>query len=102
MRAAAGLTQHDIAMRMGTTQSAVARLERDRLSPTVETLARALDATGHQLVLSATPLTPGVDESLIRQHLELSPAERLAGLESMAREAHSLAAAGRRARGEDS
>ena len=42
----------------------------------------------------------GVDESLIRRQLELSPSERLHGLEAMHTQARALALAGARSRGE--
>ena len=48
-RAEAGLTQEALAERMGTTQSAVARLEGGRVSPTVETLQRYAKAVGKRL-----------------------------------------------------
>jgi hypothetical protein len=44
----------------------------------------------------------GVDESLIHQHLELSPAERLRGIETMYVTARMLALAGARSRGNTS
>ena len=48
-RAEAGLTQEALAERMGTTQSAVARLEGGHVSPTVETLQRYAKAVGKRL-----------------------------------------------------
>ncbi len=84
-RHAAGLTQKSLALRTGTTQSAIARLENDQTNPTVETLEAMLHATGHRLTLAAEPFRPIVDESLIRKHLELSPEERLAKVTQMAR-----------------
>lgn len=48
-RTAAGLTQAELAARMGTTQSAVARLEGGRVSPSLETLRKYAAATGRQL-----------------------------------------------------
>ena len=48
-RAAAGLTQEALAERMGTTQSAIARLEGGRVSPSVETLRRYAKAVGKKL-----------------------------------------------------
>lgn len=54
-RASAGLTQADVAVRMGTTQSAVARLEsnlmRGRL-PSGRTLTRYAKALGKRVVIS--------------------------------------------------
>ena len=48
-RAAAGLTQAALAERMGTTQSAIARLEGGRVSPSVETLRKYAKAVGKRL-----------------------------------------------------
>jgi uncharacterized protein len=45
-RLAAGLTQAELAARIGTTQSAVARWESGSVSPTVETLSRLADVLG--------------------------------------------------------
>jgi transcriptional regulator with XRE-family HTH domain len=99
-RRRAGLTQADLAERLGVSQAAVARLESPRANPTVDTLDKALWATGHRLALDAPPRRAGVDESLIRQHLELSPAERVRGIETMYVQARKLALAGTRSRGE--
>ncbi len=51
-RTAAKLTQSEIAARIGTTQSAIARLEGGELSPTVATLRRYAEATGTQLTVA--------------------------------------------------
>ena len=50
-RAAAGLTQADVAARIGTTQSAIARLESPagRHSPSIATLQRYASALGYRL-----------------------------------------------------
>ena len=50
-RAAAGLTQAEVAARIGTTQSAVARLESaiGRHSPSITTLQRYASALGYRL-----------------------------------------------------
>lgn len=45
-RLAAGLTQAELAARLATTQSAVARLESGTVTPTVETLCRLADVLG--------------------------------------------------------
>jgi transcriptional regulator with XRE-family HTH domain len=99
-RVRAGLTQAELGGRLGISQAAVARLERPGANPTVATLENALWATGHRLTLDAPARRPGVDESLIRQHLELTPAERLRGIETMYVQARMLALAGARSRGE--
>ena len=73
-----GFSQARLAAAMGTTQSAVARLEAPRANPTVKTIERALAATGHELRLSAVPRTADLDESQIVELLRLTPTERLA------------------------
>jgi transcriptional regulator with XRE-family HTH domain len=100
-RLRAGLTQRELAERVGTTQSAIARLEASGSNPTVATLERVLDATDHRLLLASARKNPGVDETLIRMQLRLRPGERLRSFESANREARQLMLAGARARGED-
>ena len=51
-RAQAGLTQEEVARRMGTTQAAVARLEGGRSKPSTRTLERFAAATGTRLRIS--------------------------------------------------
>jgi transcriptional regulator with XRE-family HTH domain len=99
-RRQAGLTQAELGSRLGISQAAIARLERPGANPTVVTLEDALWATGHRLTLDAPVRRSGVDESLIRQHLELTPAARLRGIETMYAQARMLALAGARSRGE--
>lgn len=48
-RVGAGLTQEQVASRMQTTQSVVARLESGRVRPSTKTLERFADATGTRL-----------------------------------------------------
>ena len=52
VRMEAKLTQSELALKIGTTQSAVARLEGGKVSPSVSTLRRYAEATGHQLKVS--------------------------------------------------
>jgi len=99
-RRRAGLTQRQLALRLGVSQAAIAKLERPGANPTVETLAGALRATGHRLALAAPTRREGIDESLVRRQLELSPGERLHSLEAMYEQARALALAGGRSRGE--
>lgn len=51
-RAQAGLTQAELAQRMGTSQSAIARLESGRVRPSTQTLERLAAATGTCLKIS--------------------------------------------------
>jgi HTH-type transcriptional regulator / antitoxin HipB len=57
LRKAAGLTQKELAARMGTTASAIARLEAGGTSPTFATLERLAAALGVQLRLEVTDAT---------------------------------------------
>ena len=79
-RRAAGLTQAQLAERMGTTQSAVARLESPDANPRVENLERALVAAGHGLELRAVPQQQPVDETSIAENLKRTPEQRLAAM----------------------
>ncbi len=54
-RQAAGLTQTDVAVRMGTTQSVVARLENARHMPTFDMIARYAAAIGRRLDVHLVP-----------------------------------------------
>lgn len=54
-RAAAGLTQQELAKRMKTTQGAIARLESGTTLPSTRTLTRFAKATGHKLKISFEP-----------------------------------------------
>ena len=53
-RVAAGLTQEEVARRMGTTQPAVARLESGH-KPSVKTLERYAAAVGARLAIDLLP-----------------------------------------------
>lgn len=51
LRSEAGLTQAELAERMGTTQSAIARMEGGGTRPTLETLEKVAVAVGSELVV---------------------------------------------------
>jgi len=55
-RGRAGLTQAQVARRMKTTQTAIARLEGGRVKPSTRTLERYARATGHRLVIGFEPV----------------------------------------------
>lgn len=99
-RRAHGLTQAELAERLGTTQSAVARLEANGSNPRVGTLARALSACGRELSLETRRTRSSIDETLVARQLRLSPADRLRSFEHAYAEARKIALAGRRARRE--
>jgi ribosome-binding protein aMBF1 (putative translation factor) len=54
-RTRASLSQAEVASRMGTTESAVSRLESGRVKPSTRTLERYAKATGHRLRISLEP-----------------------------------------------
>ena len=54
-RRSAGLTQSDIAQRMGTSQSVVARLETARHMPTFDMVSRYAAAIGRRLDIHLVP-----------------------------------------------
>jgi ribosome-binding protein aMBF1 (putative translation factor) len=54
-RQSAGLTQAEVAQRMGTTQSVVARLESARHMPTFDMVARYAAAIGRRLDIHLVP-----------------------------------------------
>jgi len=97
-RLAEGLTQAQLARRLGITQPSVARLESAGDNVTVATLRRALNAMGRGLVLQAVEQEPSYDESLLRSQLRLTPEERLARFDRFYSAAQDLRAAGERAR----
>jgi DNA-binding XRE family transcriptional regulator len=54
-RARAHLSQAEVARRMGTTESAVSRLESGRGKPSTRTLERYAQAVGHRLRITLEP-----------------------------------------------
>ncbi|MDX6634691.1 MAG: helix-turn-helix protein [Solirubrobacterales bacterium] len=72
-----GLSQERLAIRAGTTQSAISRIEQERGSPTVRTLAELLNLMGEELVLEAEKRDTGIDVTLNRANLELTPSQRV-------------------------
>jgi transcriptional regulator with XRE-family HTH domain len=72
-----GVSQKRLAIRAGTTQSAISRIERNRISPSIETLRELLHLLGEDLTLGTAQTDSGIDRTLIRERLALSPSERL-------------------------
>jgi transcriptional regulator with XRE-family HTH domain len=83
VRGRAGLSQAALAARLGTTQSVVSRWERGGDEPRLSTLERIARACGGRLVVTVEP--DDVDRAQIRQHLAMSPAERLASVANVSR-----------------
>lgn len=86
-RTGAGLSQVELADRLGTTQSAVSRWEHGHDEPRLSRLTAILAACGVRAELTFTP-DDGVDRAQIRQQLALSPADRLASVTNLSRFVH--------------
>ncbi len=72
-----GVSQARLAIRAGTTQSAISRIERDHVSPSVETLRGLLHLLGEELILTGELSNSGIDRAMTRDNLERSPAQRV-------------------------
>ena len=78
------LGQAELARRLGTSQAAISRIERDLVSPSIETLNRILEAMGETILVSTAPLSqsaPGAGNVPIAElradYEETTPSERL-------------------------
>jgi len=72
-----GVSQSQLAVRAGTTQSAISRIECDRVSPSIETLRELLFLLGEDLELSARERDWGIDSTLVDERLRLTPSQRV-------------------------
>lgn len=88
VREAERITQADLGSRLGTTQSAVARLEAADANPRLNTLIRALEALGREVRIEAH--RPEMDVEQLRAYLDLAPAERLRRHDAAARDVGAL------------
>lgn len=94
-----GLDQAELARRVGTDQPAISRIERDVVSPTLETLNRLFEAMGESLTLASLslgqPVPGGSNQTLaelLADYRELTPEERLAQAAKLSEVATELAA----------
>jgi transcriptional regulator with XRE-family HTH domain len=72
-----GLTQEQLALRAGTSQNAVSRLERDEISPSLDTVGRLLAAMGEQLELGVRRIDVDVDADHLSDSMAQTMSERL-------------------------
>jgi transcriptional regulator with XRE-family HTH domain len=72
----AGLSQRQLADRVGTTQSAIARVESGDTAPSLERISSLVQACGFELELKLR-VADDHDWSMVARNLELSPDERL-------------------------
>jgi transcriptional regulator with XRE-family HTH domain len=95
-RRRAGVSQRELARRTGIAQPTIARIETGDAVPRVDTLNCLLQACGEEL--DALPrLGVGLDRTVIRGLLALSPAERMASLHAEGPMHHQMARARRKA-----
>ncbi|HEY1688578.1 MAG TPA: helix-turn-helix domain-containing protein [Solirubrobacteraceae bacterium] len=94
-----GLSQRQLALRAGTTQAAVSRIERGIVSPMFTTLRELMLAMGEEPVLGAQRLPTDWDPAHMKSTLARTAEERLALAISWNRMAGRIAAAGRSAAG---
>lgn len=98
-RRSARLTQAELALRLGTSQPVVARMESRDSNPTWDTLSRALHATGHDVQLAPALATEvGIDLAQLRERLRLSPEQRLTVFQDSQRRLENLRAVARSGR----
>ena len=71
------VSQESLAIRAGTTQSAISRIEQDRVSPSVYTLRKLLHLLGEELVLGIEKRDTGIDRTLNQANLRFTPEQRV-------------------------
>ena len=80
-REAEGLTQAQLAKRLGITQPSVARLEKAGDNVTLATLQRALNVMNRTLEIRSALMPSSVDDTQILEALRLTPGERIERLD---------------------
>lgn len=100
VRQAQGLSQRSLAVRAGTSQDAISRIERGAEAPTLERFEQLLLAMGQRLVLDVEPLKSPISAAEPASSARESPAERLREAVSWNKLASELAIAGEQARRE--
>jgi len=95
-----GLSQRRLALRAGTSQDAISRIERGVEEPTLARFAQLMLALGRRPILGTERLDSPVPPSELAVASEMSPSERLREAASWNRLAARLADAGERARRE--
>jgi transcriptional regulator with XRE-family HTH domain len=93
-----GLSQRRLAVRAGTSQDAISRIERGVEAPTLERFSQLMLAMGQRAVLGVESLDSSVPSDRLADPGAMSPAERLREASSWNRIAAQLAAAGEQAR----
>jgi transcriptional regulator with XRE-family HTH domain len=94
----AGVTQHQLAMKLGSSQPVVARLERPDANPRWETLTRALRELGYGIeLIRLNDAESKLDLGQLRVRLAMTPADRLHTFQTSLESLDALRARARRA-----
>ena len=93
-RKRAGLTQAELAVRAGTTQSGIARWESGRTSPSLDDVRRLIRLCGLDLEVAIVPYD-GSDMAQAERLLELTPQQRIDRHQRVVRQLARLRKAGR-------
>jgi transcriptional regulator with XRE-family HTH domain len=96
-RRRAGLTQTALAERTGTTQSAIARLERGVGHPTMQRISELVEACGLELQVRLVP-ADAHDWSMVAENASLDTEERVTKALAGIRLAEAFRSAGERTR----
>jgi transcriptional regulator with XRE-family HTH domain len=97
-REAQGLSQRRLAVRAGTSQDAISRIERGAETPTIERLTQLMLAMGLRAELRVEPLEPPLAASKLGGAARMSTGERLREAASWNQAMSRLAAAAEVAR----
>lgn len=71
-----GVSQRSLALRAGSSQAAISRIEAGLESPTTERLERLLLVLGERLALQATPLPSDADAGSVDSAARRTPEDR--------------------------
>jgi uncharacterized protein len=93
-----GLSQRALAIRAGTSQDAISRIERGVENPTLERFEQIMLSMGERVIVSVEPLESPAPADDLTAAAAMTPAERLREAMSWNRVASELAIAGEKAR----
>ena len=94
-RRRAGLSQRELGERAGTTQSAIARIETGRSTPSFDTVLRLVRLCGLDLVVMLSERDDS-DMAQAERLRDLTPEQRVRRMERVARQLNQLRKAGAR------
>jgi transcriptional regulator with XRE-family HTH domain len=72
-----GITQAQLALRAGTSQNSVSRVEHDKISPSLDTIQRLLAAMGERLELNVRRIDADFDTDHLADSMAQTMGERL-------------------------